>query len=1221
MAKPEKHAERDSITHTSFHPFLASTIFSCANNPQNLSEEEYAVSYSRALIKTVLSTASLPASSVVTVLSFFASKSSVEGHKWPLPIFDSDTTIRLLNCLQSTFMGYTNEFAYLCMQSGLGALALHVDRSEVAVCPLLLQVIFSVNSYFKAKPAIRASLSSMVEYLASSQTDHTDADSIQSSSWLLSHLHSEVSSVFDISTHYAAVARSTNSIRSFDHAQEVLEKTVTLLSLLSPSNAVSFLKHICGLVLSHIRDQPTTALSSLAILANFAQTQDLVWSEFLNACAPLLKSNIDEISKSLATLNYDAEEPVDSLNKSVDHFGGVYATSSLLALLKATGIDCQSLESSLSTIRLVWKETAQGPYDAFSSLAAFTRLSDTSHSLPIGTVTQLIRAIFNYNVPHRTPSGIDGPTWKHFSALFETARWTALDAICSVTDVALLAQEQSQQLRELIESCLERSENAHKRDMPLSTNVLKWLLKALPSADTDVTCDDLNAWMDRLEMAGRQEKTFSSKVVFFVMGAALQPALLVSRRYAPSTLNFIDKVFLWSETGVGPANWLVRLIEYAIFYIPKDLVSGGDMMTVEEFAISMAPTFKRLLSFGPERSSNVQTPANVDMQLAGLDLPPVSPILRTLGKKDVTHAEEHAIQADYLRDSQVRFATASLITMVLKDFKKFNTELLRCLYEVEQGAESSSMLAAVPANSKLMCERKGSLGHMRLYHLLQLTPFLAANAEPQFFVENLWPILSVDNLSSVRELVTLTASVFIWRIVYQGEGQEATMMDKIAEMMRVLLDEAPKSSNEDSLFAWISLAGYTLKQVDLKKRPDLKEPWRKILLSVLPFLSFNTLYIRGTAQDVVTGLLDLKEGDIRDVLAPEFVDWLVETRTFLRTLYEMRPLNRINRREAFAGDFLQYFKEGGQGYDDDPRGRILKTLKLIYAVHPVQHELPPTDHFDPLLIYYEFGRLFGKIATKSEVGVDGVEQKSNASTAPSSAQDPSVSHPDAAGSESISENDAKSSVEGDATDSKSSSPLPPSTFQRKIVPWQGMDLGDAVSKRGKGDAGEASEGYKDASIGKATRQEIIVVATLLNKMPNLGGLTRTAEIFAASKLIIPSMAILQDKQFQEISVSADHWLPMEEVTDTQLTDYLLAQKRNGYTLVGLEQTSTSHAIQNYTFPDKTVLLLGNERRGIPVELLQLLDASVEIPQLGLIRSLNVHVSASICIWEYTKQHL
>jgi tRNA guanosine-2'-O-methyltransferase len=35
----------------------------------------------------------------------------------------------------------------------------------------------------------------------------------------------------------------------------------------------------------------------------------------------------------------------------------------------------------------------------------------------------------------------------------------------------------------------------------------------------------------------------------------------------------------------------------------------------------------------------------------------------------------------------------------------------------------------------------------------------------------------------------------------------------------------------------------------------------------------------------------------------------------------------------------------------------------------------------------------------------------------------------------------------------------------------------------------------------------------------------------------------------------------------------------------------------------------------------MLDVCVEIPQFGVIRSLNVHVSAAIAIWEYSKQNL
>lgn len=47
----------------------------------------------------------------------------------------------------------------------------------------------------------------------------------------------------------------------------------------------------------------------------------------------------------------------------------------------------------------------------------------------------------------------------------------------------------------------------------------------------------------------------------------------------------------------------------------------------------------------------------------------------------------------------------------------------------------------------------------------------------------------------------------------------------------------------------------------------------------------------------------------------------------------------------------------------------------------------------------------------------------------------------------------------------------------------------------------------------------------------------------------------------------------------------------------------------------------NEREGIPANLIQQLDVCVEIPQQGIIRSLNVHVSGALLIWEYTRQQL
>jgi tRNA guanosine-2'-O-methyltransferase len=157
-------------------------------------------------------------------------------------------------------------------------------------------------------------------------------------------------------------------------------------------------------------------------------------------------------------------------------------------------------------------------------------------------------------------------------------------------------------------------------------------------------------------------------------------------------------------------------------------------------------------------------------------------------------------------------------------------------------------------------------------------------------------------------------------------------------------------------------------------------------------------------------------------------------------------------------------------------------------------------------------------------------------------------------------------------------------------------------------------------------------------MPNLGGLARTCEIFQAKSMVLSDKKILKDKQFQNVSVTAENWLEFDEVSVPEAKehedgivggseDYGAVErkfsewKRKGYTIVALEQTSNSSVLSNYAFPEKVVLVLGREKQGIPVEVLQLVDVALEIPQLGLLRSLNVHVSAALCLWEYTRQRL
>eukprot|EP00812_Abedinium_dasypus_P012332 NODE_5856_length_549_cov_248.281377.p2 GENE.NODE_5856_length_549_cov_248.281377~~NODE_5856_length_549_cov_248.281377.p2 ORF type:complete len:130 (+),score=35.25 NODE_5856_length_549_cov_248.281377:3-392(+) len=118
---------------------------------------------------------------------------------------------------------------------------------------------------------------------------------------------------------------------------------------------------------------------------------------------------------------------------------------------------------------------------------------------------------------------------------------------------------------------------------------------------------------------------------------------------------------------------------------------------------------------------------------------------------------------------------------------------------------------------------------------------------------------------------------------------------------------------------------------------------------------------------------------------------------------------------------------------------------------------------------------------------------------------------------------------------------------------------------------------------------------------------------------VASLKVTKETSFQAVSVSAERWLPIREVPRTMLRTRLLELRRRGYALVGVEQTHTSVPLDTWRFAPCTALLLGAEKEGIDAEFLPLLDGCVEIPQAGQIRSLNVHVSGSLAVWEYIKQ--
>lgn len=78
-------------------------------------------------------------------------------------------------------------------------------------------------------------------------------------------------------------------------------------------------------------------------------------------------------------------------------------------------------------------------------------------------------------------------------------------------------------------------------------------------------------------------------------------------------------------------------------------------------------------------------------------------------------------------------------------------------------------------------------------------------------------------------------------------------------------------------------------------------------------------------------------------------------------------------------------------------------------------------------------------------------------------------------------------------------------------------------------------------------------------------------------------------------------------------------KAEGYHCVGLEQTTNSQCLYQFQFQYRTALVIGAEREGLSQDVLDKLDAVIEIPVYGSPASFNVVTATTMAVYEYCKQ--
>lgn len=154
------------------------------------------------------------------------------------------------------------------------------------------------------------------------------------------------------------------------------------------------------------------------------------------------------------------------------------------------------------------------------------------------------------------------------------------------------------------------------------------------------------------------------------------------------------------------------------------------------------------------------------------------------------------------------------------------------------------------------------------------------------------------------------------------------------------------------------------------------------------------------------------------------------------------------------------------------------------------------------------------------------------------------------------------------------------------------------------------------------RQEGIVVLEDIYDPHNAAAVFRTCEAFGIQKvfLIFEKQKKFNPKKIgKATSASANKWLDFTVYTSTKKCFADLHKQKFGTYATVLDAAAKPLYETNLVKLKKTALVFGNEHMGLSETAVQLADKKIYIPMQGFVQSLNLSVTAAICIAELSRQ--
>lgn len=159
----------------------------------------------------------------------------------------------------------------------------------------------------------------------------------------------------------------------------------------------------------------------------------------------------------------------------------------------------------------------------------------------------------------------------------------------------------------------------------------------------------------------------------------------------------------------------------------------------------------------------------------------------------------------------------------------------------------------------------------------------------------------------------------------------------------------------------------------------------------------------------------------------------------------------------------------------------------------------------------------------------------------------------------------------------------------------------------------------DSIICERTKHLTVVLEDIFQPQ-NASAVLRSCDVFG-----IQDVHIIENKNEYNVNPRVVHgaskWINLHKYNQTQSNtlDCITQLKNKGYKIYGTTPHTNDCLIEDLPINNKIALMFGTEMTGLSDIAMKNVDGFVKIPMYGFTESLNISVSASICLYEISKR--